>query len=160
VASSTAGTGFSGAAAPRVPAAPVGAGVAASTKPASPDAVPNQNGSPLRARIELAADNVDVSPTESAAHVAVRRSRSLRGDVPFSWWTESGTAKPGRDFVPVKSHVEQIENGKNAANLVIPIVVDPARRQSRSFYVVIDQAGDEAAVGPRTLTMVTLSAPD
>jgi serine/threonine protein kinase len=155
----------SGAAAPRVPAAPVGAGVAASTKPAStkpasPDAVPNQNGSPLRARIELAADNVDVSPAESTAHVTVRRSRSLRGDVGFFWWTESGTAKPGRDFVPVKSHVEQIENGKNAASLDIPIVKDPARRQSRSFYVVIDQAGDEAAVGPRTLTMVTISEPD
>jgi serine/threonine protein kinase len=132
----------------------------ASAKPGSPDAVPNQNGSPLRARIELAADNVEVPPTESTAHVVVRRSRSLRGDVPFFWWTESGTAKPGRDFVPVKSHVEQIENGKNAADLVIPVVVDPARRQSRSFYVVIDQAGDEAAVGPRTLTMITLSAPD
>jgi serine/threonine protein kinase len=145
--------------APRVPTASVGA-VAAPTKPASPNTVATQNGSPLRARIELAADNVDVPPTESTAHVVVHRSRNLRGDVGFFWWTESGTAKPGRDFVPVKSHVEQIENGKNAASLDIPIVKDPARRQSRSFYVVIDQAGDEAAVGPRTLTMVTISEPD
>jgi serine/threonine protein kinase len=159
VASSTARTGLAGAPAPRVPAASVGA-VAAPTKPASPNTVATQNGSPLRARIELAADNVDVPPTEPMAHVVVHRSRNLRGDVGFFWWTESGTAKPGRDFVPVKSHVEQIENGKNAASLDIPIVKDPARRQSRSFYVVIDQAGDEAAVGPRTLTMVTISEPD
>jgi serine/threonine protein kinase len=147
-------------AAPQVPAAPVGAVAAAPTKATSPNTVPTQNGSALRARIELAADNVDVPPTESTAHVVVHRSRNLRGDAPFSWWTESGTAKPGRDFVPVKSRVEQIENGKNAASLAIPIVVDPARRQSRSFYVVIDQAGEEAAVGPRTLTMVTISAPE
>jgi hypothetical protein len=49
-----------------------------------------------------------------------------------------------------------MENGQNAASLVIPIVMDPARHQPRSFYVVIDQAGEEAAVGPRTLTMVTI----
>jgi hypothetical protein len=116
-----------------------------------------QTGSPLRARIELVADNIDVAPAESMARVPVRRSRMLRGDASFSWWTESGTAKPGRDFVAVKTQVEHIENGKNTANLVIPIVVDPARRESRSFYVVIDQSSDTAAVGPRTLTMVTIS---
>jgi len=127
---------------------------------ASSTAVPTQNGNPLRARIELASDNVDVPPTESTAHVVLHRSRNLRGEAHFSWWTESGTAKPGRDFVPVKSRVELIENGKNAASLVIPIVVDPARRQPLSFYVVIDQAGEDAAVGPRTLTMVTISAPE
>jgi hypothetical protein len=116
-----------------------------------------QTGYPLRARIELAADNVEVSPTDGTARVMVHRSRLLRGDASFSWWTESGTAKPGRDFVGVKSQVGHIENGKDAASLVIPIVVDPTRRQSRSFYVVIDQSSDTAAVGPRTLTMVTIS---
>ena len=90
------------------------------------------------------------------ARIAVHRSRTLRDDVSFKWWTESGTAKPGQDFVPVKTQVEHIENGKNSVNLVVPIVMDPARRTARNFYVVIDEASDNAALGPRTLTMVTI----
>jgi serine/threonine protein kinase len=112
--------------------------------------------SPWRARVELTADTVDVLPSESVAHLVVRRTRSLKGDANFTWWTETGTAKPGQDFVPVKSQVETIENGKTSVSLLIPIVVDPRRRESRSFYVVIDQASDTAAVGPRTLSMVTI----
>jgi serine/threonine protein kinase len=114
----------------------------------------------LHARIELGADSVDVPPAESAAHVIVRRTRSLRGDVSFNWWTESGTAKPGRDFTPVKSHVEDIPDGKSAVDLAIPVVADPGRHEPRSFYVVIDEASDNAALGPRTLTMVTLPGPE
>lgn len=114
----------------------------------------------LRARIELAAGSLDVPPGEPVAYVTVRRSRLLRGDASFTWWTESGTAKPGQDFVPVKSRVEHIEPGKTTATLAVSLVADPARRQSRSFYVVIDEAGEDAAVGPRTVTMVTLAAPD
>jgi hypothetical protein len=110
----------------------------------------------VRARIELAADEVDVPPTEPAARVIVRRSRGLRGDVNFTWWTESGTAKSGTDFVPVTAHTERIESGQSMLNLVIPVVVDPGRRESRSFYVVIDEPGDNATLGARTLTMVTL----
>jgi hypothetical protein len=143
------------AAAPAVTGPSTAARAAPSAAPATPSAGPG--GYPLRARIELATDNVDVAPTESVARVPVRRSRLLRGDASFHWWTESGTAKPGRDFVGVKTQVEHIENGKDAASLVIPIVVDPGRHQSRSFYVVIDQSSDTAAVGPRTLTMVTIS---
>ena len=90
------------------------------------------------------------------ARITVRRSRALRDEVSFKWWTESGTAKAGQDFVPVKTQVEYIENGKNAANLVVPLVMDPARRTARNFYVVIDEASDNAALGPRTLTMVTI----
>jgi hypothetical protein len=94
------------------------------------------------------------------AHVVVRRKGSSRSDVSFKWWTESGTAKPGRDFVPVKSQVEHIESGQTAVSLIIPVVRDSARRQSRSFYVVIDEPSDGATLGSRTLTMVTLPGSD
>ncbi len=115
-----------------------------------------QSGYAPRARIELAADTVEVAPGEAIAQIAVHRSRTLRNDVTFKWWTESGTAKPGQDFVPVKAAVEHIDPGKGSINLVVPIVMDPGRRSTRSFYVVIDQSDDNAAVGPRTLTMVTI----
>jgi hypothetical protein len=124
--------------------------------PTTAGMIPGQTGSLAGARIELAADNVAVAPTEAVARVVVRRSRSLRGDVSFSWWTESGTAKPGRDFVAVKSQVEHIENGKSSVSLLVPIVMDPARRQERNFYIVIGETSDNAALGPRTLTMVTI----
>jgi hypothetical protein len=139
---------------------PAVAADSAATPPAGSEAAPGaptgQNGSAARARIELAADNVEVPPDEPMAHVVVRRSRAMHGDISFNWWTESGTAKPGRDFVPVNTQVEHIENGQSAISLIIPVVVDPARRESRNFYVVIDQPSDNATIGPRTLTMVTL----
>jgi serine/threonine protein kinase len=134
------------------PGAPVLASAAA------PAVVPTAN--PIHARIELAADNIDVPPGDTLAHVVVRRTRSLRGDVSFNWWTESGTAKPGKDFTPVKTHVEHIEDGKNVADLTIPVVADAARHEAKSFYIVIDEASDNAALGPRTLTMVTLPGAD
>jgi serine/threonine protein kinase len=137
------GQPLAGAIAPAAPAALAGAAL-------------GQNGNASRARIELAVDNVEVPPGEGVARIAVRRTRSLRDDVSFNWWTESGTAKPGQDFVPVRTQVEHIENGKNAVNLVVPIVMDPARHAARNFYVVIDEASDNAALGPRTLTMVTV----
>jgi serine/threonine protein kinase len=136
---------------------------ATSTNTGSGAATGAEVGQPINsvhARIELATDTVEVNPGEATAQVLIRRSRSLRGDVAFTWWTESGTAKPGRDFVPVKSEVEHIPEGRNSVKLLIPVVVDPARRDARSFYVVIDEPSDNAALGPRTLTMVTIPGLD
>lgn len=93
---------------------------------------------------------------EPIAHIIVRRTRNLRGDASFTWWTESGTAKPGRDFVPVRSQVEHFEDGQSSLSLIIPVVVDPSRRESRNFYVVIDEPSDDATLGSHTLTMVTV----
>jgi serine/threonine protein kinase len=109
-----------------------------------------------KARIELSTDTVEVAPADAMAQVIVRRSRNLHGDVSFSWWTESGTAKPATDFVQVKPQVATIANGQNAVSLVIPVVADPARRAPRSFYVVIDEPSDNATIGVRRLAMVTL----
>lgn len=113
-----------------------------------------------KAHLELASDTVEISPTDSVAHLIVRRTRSNRGEVSFAWWTESGTALPGRDFTAVQAHVETMRNGQNAATLDIPVVANPARQVPRNFYVVIDQPSDNATIGPRTLTMVSLVGPD
>jgi serine/threonine protein kinase len=149
------GTGALAAVAPGQPAA--GNPVAATAVAASAVAATAVAGTPIHARIELAADNIDVDPGEAVAHVIVRRTRTLRGDVSFSWWTESGTAKPGRDFTPVKTQVEHIEDGRNSADLTVPILADSSSRHDpRSFYIVIDEPSDNAALGARTLTMVTI----
>ena len=117
-----------------------------------------QSGLAVRSRIELAADNVDVAPADAEARVGVHRTRTWREASSFTWWTESGTAKPGRDFVAVMPQLEHFDSGKQSVTLIVPLVMDPARRTERSFYVVIDEASDNATLGPRTLTQVTLPA--
>ena len=117
-------------------------------------------GTALRARIEMAADELEVTPMNPVAAVIVRRRESYRENVSFTWWTESGTAKPGRDFVPVSARTEFLQSGEREAQLLVPVVADPRRHESRSFYVVIDQPSDGAKLGSRTLTMVTIPASD
>jgi hypothetical protein len=41
-------------------------------------------------------------------------------------------------------------------DLSVPIMSDAGRHDPRSFYIVIDEPSDNAALGARTLTMVTL----
>ena len=93
---------------------------------------------------------------EMVSPIIVRRRGSLQGDATFTWWTESGTAKPGQDFMAVSPHQEVIEDGKNSVSLFIPVVGDATRQQPKSFYVVINDPGPGVTLGARTLTMVTI----
>jgi Calx-beta domain len=109
-----------------------------------------------RSRVELAADTIDVPLTDPAARIVVRRRGSLQGAATFTWWTESGTAKPGQDFIAAAPHEEVIEEGKSSVSLFIPVVGDATRRLPKSFYVVINDPGPGVTLGARTLTMVTI----
>jgi serine/threonine protein kinase len=111
---------------------------------------------PQSARIEMAADAVDVDPVNSVASVIIKRRDNYRNNVSFTWWTEPGTAKPGQDFVPVNSRVEYIPSGVHEAHALVPIVADPRRTVAKSFYVVIDEPSDGATLGSRRITMVTI----
>jgi serine/threonine protein kinase len=106
-------------------------------------------------RIELAADTIDSPAAEASVQIPVHRKGSLRGETSFSWWTESGTAKPGIDFSAVVPQLAYIGDGKSGISLSVPLIGMP-RTQPRSFYVVIDQSDGGAMLGARTLTMVTL----
>jgi hypothetical protein len=103
----------------------------------------------------MATDTVDVQPAETTASVTVHRKGSLHGDASFTWWTESGTAKPGKDFAAAIPRVERIEDGSRSVILNIPVSRGP-RTQPKSFYVVIDRTDAGPALGERNLTMVTL----
>ena len=110
-------------------------------------------------RIELAADTVDVQAPDTTATIEVHRKGNLHGDAPFTWWTESGTAKPGQDFTPVMPHEGQIESGSASVSLNVRVSGAP-RTKPKSFYVVIDRTDSGPALAGRTLTMVTLQPPD
>jgi hypothetical protein len=107
----------------------------------------------------LAADTVDVQAPDTTATIVVNRKGNLHGDAPFTWWTESGTAKPGQDFTPIMPREGQIESGSASISLSIPVSGAP-RTKPKSFYVVIDRTDSGPALAGRTLTMVTLQPPD
>ncbi|HEY0800931.1 MAG TPA: protein kinase [Steroidobacteraceae bacterium] len=148
------------AAAPRAAASLAAATPRAAASPAAaPIAIASSSASSGPSKIEMAADTVDVPAAESLALVTVRRKGSLRGETSFTWWTESGTAKTGTDFLPVVPQLVNMGDGKSSVNLSIPLSKAP-HTQSKSFYVVIDQSDTGAPLGARTLTMVTLLPPD
>ena len=110
----------------------------------------------LRSRIDLATSSFEVPPGDAAAHIVIRRSGSLRAETSFSWWTETGTAKPGVDYEAVLPHVETIAAGKNAVSLFIPVIADSTRQQPKNFYVVISDPGPNSTLGNRTVAMVSI----
>ncbi len=148
---------ISSAAPPSAPHQPAGMGPAAAAPPrAAPPAVAPAAKVPAdSSKIELAADTVDVPAGQPSAQITVHRRGNLRGETSFTWWTESGTAKPGADFSAAAPQLAYLADGKSSATLSIPLSIAP-HTQSKSFYVVIDQSEDGAPLGARTLTMVTL----
>jgi len=141
--------------APAASAPPTPARSATPAPAASATPAPSLGTSSGPSRIELAEDTIEVPAAESSAQVTVRRKGSLRGEANFTWWTESGTAKPGIDFSAVVPHQAYIDDGKSSISLSIPVSNAP-RTQTKSFYVVIDQREGGTPLGARTLTMVTL----
>ena len=108
------------------------------------------------AQIEMAASTVEVPDLQAVASVPVHRRHNYRSGISFTWSTEPGTARSGQDFVPVTSRTEYMPAGDPETRLLVPIVADPRRHVSKTFYVVINTAGDGATLGSRVLTMVTI----
>jgi serine/threonine protein kinase len=146
-----------GAAAPAPAPNPAASPAATLRSQAAPAPAARSYAGPIR--VEMASDTVDVEAADTIARVVVRRRGNSRGDASFTWWTESGTAKPERDFAPVMPRAERIEDGSGSVILNIPVSGRP-RTEPKSFYVVIDRTDSGAALGARTLTMVTLQPPN
>jgi len=106
-------------------------------------------------KVEMAVDTMDASPADTEVHVTVRRKGNLRGQTSFTWWTESGTAKPGVDFSPVLPHVQVMQDGEASAVLSIPLL-PTIHAQPKGFYVGIEEADGGAQIGARSLTQITL----
>ena len=132
---------------------------AASTTAPSRVAVPPAKAAVGASKVELAADTVDVPSGQASAQITVHRKGDLRGETSFTWWTESGTAKPGADFSAVAPQLAYVGDGKSTVSLSVPLSIAP-HAQAKSFYVVIDRTDGGATLGARTLTMVTLQPND
>jgi hypothetical protein len=141
------------AALPHTAPAPAPAAAAAAAAAASASPAPAQSARP--AVIEMTVPSVEVPAGEVSARVMVRRKGNMRGGIAFTWWTESGTAKPGTDFSPVVPQVARMGDRQTGVSLSIPLL-NSSRAQSKSFYVVIDLPEGNAKLGERALAMVTL----
>jgi hypothetical protein len=140
--------------APEIPPAVVPAVVPATSPavvPATPPAVV-----PARSRIELQAATATVDSTARVARIWVARRDNLNGAVTFQWWTETGTAEEDRHFRRVLPREETIPNGANGIEVLVPLIPDPERVETRTFYVKIDAPGPRATLGSKTLVQVSI----
>jgi hypothetical protein len=110
----------------------------------------------VRSRIDLPEESISVDGAEPMARLWVRRRGGLSGEVSFLWWTESGSAQVDRDYAQISPRRAYIGNGANGVALLVPLVSDVARDQRRTFYVKIDDAGEGALLGDRTLMQVVI----
>ena len=129
-----------------------------SAMPTAAPAPPAARADAAHARVEIAADLVEVSAAEPLARVTVRRRGNLHGDVRFKWWTEPGSARAGDDFVSVEPRTEHIPDGKDGVKLLVPVVSDLTRRVAKDFYITIGEPGPGTSLGGRTRAMVIIPA--
>jgi hypothetical protein len=111
---------------------------------------------PARSRIELQAATATVESTARVARIWVSRRDNLNGAVTFQWWTETGSAEEDRHFRRILPRTETIPSGANGIEVLVPLVPDPERSETRTFYVKIDAPGPRATLGSRTLMQVSI----
>jgi hypothetical protein len=111
---------------------------------------------PARSRIELQAATATVESTARVARIWVGRRDNLNGAVTFQWWTETGSAEEDRHFRRVLPRTETIPDGANGIEVLVPLIPDSERVETRTFYVKIDAPGPRATLGSKTLMQVSI----
>jgi hypothetical protein len=135
-------------------AAPVVPNKAAPPAAAEPETVTD----PLaaRPRLDLPTRVARVEGDLPVARIWVRRQGTLRGDVSFLWWTESGTAQVDKDFREITPRTAVVLDGERGVELLVPVMPNASREQERTFYVRIDNPGPGASIGSRNLMQVAI----
>lgn len=161
------------AAVPPLDAEPVAASVAAAPAPVvdavakaqTPTALSSEESAPaapatdplaMRPRLDLPARVAQVDGDLPVARIWVRRQGSLRGDVSFLWWTESGTARIDEDFREITPRTAVVKDGARGVELLVPVMPNASRQEERTFYVRIDNADRGASIGSRNLMQVAI----
>ncbi|MEO8314315.1 MAG: protein kinase [Pseudomonadota bacterium] len=146
------------AAAPAPPPPPMQITAPAAPAPA-PAPVVTVTAALSRPSIDLPVGPSVVETTSPVARVWVRRRGNLEGVVTFKWWTENGSAEAERDFRSVAPRTQTIPAGASGVEVLVPLMPDPERREARTFWVKIDEAGRGATLGSRTLIQVAIVPP-
>lgn len=109
--------------------------------------------------IDLQREGIEVDDRQTVARLKVQRRGATAKAVTFVWWTETGTAQPGVDFLAVSPRAAEFPAGAASVELFVPLVANAENKQLRTFYVKIDEAGADAELGERTLAQVSIVPP-
>lgn len=147
---------------PVVSAAIAGVAVTPAISAVQPSATAVTSTVPAGARIStinLQQEAIEVVDNQTVVRIKVQRRGATWKVATFMWWTENGSAQPGVDFYAISPRAAEFPAGAATVDLLVPLVTNAASQQLRTFYVKIDEAGEGAALGERTLAHVSIIPP-
>jgi serine/threonine protein kinase len=106
--------------------------------------------------IAVSASDYEVRPGERFAEIRVHRSPGLRGDVPFVWWTEAASAKPGVDYVQQGKVTQSLPKDRRSTSFFVKLLPRASRNRREVFYVAIGDASGGPSLGQIVHTAVWL----
>ena len=110
--------------------------------------------------VAISAGDYEVRPGERFAEIRVHRSAGLRDEVPFVWWTEAASAKPGVDYVPQSKVTQKFPKGKSSTSFFVKLLPGSSRIRPEVFYVAIGDAAGGRSLGQIVHTAVWLPSND
>jgi serine/threonine protein kinase len=108
----------------------------------------------------LSASDYEARRGERFAEIRVHRSPGLHGDVPFVWWTEAASAKPGVDYVQQAKVTQSFPRGKSSTSFFIKLLPQASRNRPEVFYVAIGGATGGPSLGRVVHSAVWLPSSD
>ena len=106
--------------------------------------------------VTLDTPSVQVSEGAVSAVLRMSRSQQLSGRVQVKWHTQSGSAAPGGDFLPVVSGTAGFADGQITRAIYIPLVNDRLAERDETFKVEVYVTDDSARVFPTAIAQVTI----
>jgi Protein kinase domain len=107
-------------------------------------------------RIAIAADNYRIRSGEKFAEIHVNRAFGKAGASSFDWWTESGSAAAGPDYISQAKTTKSFLPGARTASLFVKVFSNDAHKQAVTFYVIIGNPSSGSSLGPISKAAITL----
>jgi hypothetical protein len=125
--------------------APLGSERLVSSGAAPVAATPAQSGTALPRADGVVASlpGLQAAPRARFAEIRIRRPAKVSGNVPFVWWTEGASAKPGIDFVNQSKVIQSFPAGKNSTSVFVKLLPRPSGMSSGVFYIAVAERGDQ-----------------
>jgi len=102
----------------------------------------------------------NVSEGDAAAAVLVLRDGDRRAASAVTWWTSSGTAMAGTDYVDLGKVVVKLAPGEQNRTIRIPIIGDQVAEGPESFYVHLATSERVGAPAEELQTEVVINDDD
>ena len=100
-------------------------------------------GANLHQAVAFSANSYQVEDGAPAARVVVRRHGGSQNELRFVWWTVDDTAKADVDYAPLGRRTEYIPSGQDQVTIYVPIISNPLRHKTATFYVALGNPDGE-----------------